>query len=80
MKTKEEIIRIIQSVDLELLESLNESDLKTKYNLTENELSYISGDDLESYEDNIKYIRLNRLFILKQTDYCEKNMKRDLDL
>ena len=69
MRTREELLEIIKNKDL-ILES----------NFTEDELDKISGDDFDSALDFLKFTQKNREYYLKMADYCEKNMKKDLDL
>ena len=68
MRTREEILKIINS------DNINESEF------TEIELELIDGDDFKSPSDLVKFMNKYRSFYNKQIDYCEKNMKRDLDL
>lgn len=68
MRTREELLELIRS------DRINES------KLTDEELDLINGDDFEDVEDFIKFTHNNKEYFLKMADYCEKNMKRDLDL
>jgi hypothetical protein len=68
MRTREEILKIINS------DNINESEF------TESELELIDGDDFKSPSDLVKFMNKYRSFYNKQIDYCEKNIKRDLDL
>ena len=68
MRTREELLELIKS------DRINES------KLSDTELDLITGDDFETVEEMLKFTRANKEYFLKMADYCEKNMKRDLDL
>ena len=68
MKTREELLELIKS------DRINES------KLSDEELDKINGDDFDTVEDMLKFTRANKEYFLKMAEYCEKNMKRDLDL
>jgi len=68
MKTREELLELIKS------NRINES------KLSDEELDLITGDDFEYIEDFISFTHNNKEYFLKMAEYCEKNMKRDLDL
>ena len=68
MRTREEIINILNS------------DLVNESEFTERELELIDGDDFKSPSELVKFMNKYRSFYNKQIDYCEKNIKRDLDL
>ncbi len=68
MRTKEEIMEIINS------NLLNETTFE------DSELELIDGDDFKSPKDLVKFMNKYRKFYNKQTEYCEKNINRDLDL
>ena len=68
MRTREEIINILNS------------DLVNESEFTEKELELIDGDDFKSPSELVKFMNKYRTFYNKQIDYCEKNIKNDLDL
>ena len=68
MRTREEIINILNS------------DLVNESEFTERELELIDGDDFKSPSELVKFMNKYRTFYNKQMDYCEKNIKNDLDL
>ena len=68
MRTREELLKIINS------------NLINETVFTDSELELIDGDDFKSPLDLVKFMNKHRNFYNKQIDYCEKNMKRDLDL
>lgn len=68
MRTREEIINILNS------------DLVNESEFTERELELIDGDDFKSPSELVKFMNKYRTFYNKQIDYCEKNIKNDLDL
>ncbi len=68
MRTKKEIIDIINS------------DFLSENRLTPDEFKLVDGDDFESVEKLLKFTSEYKEEFEKMADYCEKNMKRDLDL
>lgn len=68
MRTREELLELIKS------DRINES------KLSDEELDLINGDDFETVEAMLKFTRANKEYFLKMAEYCERNMKRDLDL
>ena len=68
MKTREELLELIRS------NRINES------KLTDEELELINGDDFESFAKFLQFRHANKDFFIERANYCEKNMKRDLDL
>lgn len=68
MRTREELLELIKS------DRINES------KLSDEELKLITGDDFDTVDALLKFTRANKEYFLKMAEYCEKNMKRDLDL
>ena len=68
MRTREELLELIKS------DRINES------KLSDAELELITGDDFESFKKFLEFRHSNKEFFIARADYCEKNMKRDLDL
>ena len=68
MRTKEELKQLVNS------DKLNES------RLTPEEFKLVGGDDFDSVEKFLTFTRMYKEEFTKMAEYCEKNMKRDLDL
>jgi hypothetical protein len=68
MRTREELLELIKS------DRINESELNST------ELDLITGDDFESFKKFLDFRHSNKEFFIARADYCERNMKRDLDL
>ena len=68
MRTREELLELIKC------DRINEN------KLSDDELNLITGDDFETVDELLKFTRANKEYFLKMAEYCEKNMKRDLDL
>lgn len=68
MRTREELLELIRS------NRINESKLSNE------ELQLINGDDFDSFSKFLQFRHVNKQFYIARANYCEKNMKRDLDL
>lgn len=68
MRSREELLELIK------LDRINES------KLSDEELRKINADDFENVEDFISFTHNNKEFFLARAKWCERNMKRDLDL
>ena len=62
----------------EVIDSIKLNILTEKISLED--LKLINAEDFDSAEEVLRFIRLNKDFVNKQTDRCMQNMKRDLDL